>query len=295
MELTISTRCVGDVTILDCVGRLTEYNPFHDAVRTSIAQVGNRLLLNLNEVTYINSTGIGELVVAYTTAKNHGGMLKLVGLTKRIRDLLQVTKLYTVFDVFDSEEMALLSFRSNLLYCICPVCAGRSAPPLLEHGTWPPQRCPHCDARFRVAISQPVAGQLTVESVRIGTYQDEWFEVLSGPPYTILLFGRLSLFSSGALRKTWGAVPAPRRFILELLHATEIDDAGRDELLNIVQEREADAKVAVCLEGLPLEQIARFPSKPPFYADRWAALRALGDVSDTPPWIARIAPVESVP
>ena len=82
---------------------------------------------------------------------------------------------------------------------------------------------------------------------------------------------------------------------MELLHATEIDDAGRDELLNIVQEREADAKMAVCLEGLPLEQIARFPSKPPFYADRWAALRALGDVSDTPPWIARIAPVESVP
>ena len=295
MELTISTRCVRDVTILDCVGRLTEVNPFRDTVKALIAQGVDKLLLNFNQVTYINSTGIGELVSAFTTVTNHGGILKLVGLTKRMRDLFQITKLYTVFGVFDSEEIALLSFQSNLLYCICPVCAGRSAPPLLEHGTWPPQRCPHCDARFRVAISQPVAGQLTVESVRIGTYQDEWFEVLSGPPYTILLFGRLSLFSSGALRKTWGAVPAPRRFILELLHATEIDDAGRDELLNIVQEREADAKMAVCLEGLPLEQIARFPSKPPFYADRWAALRALGDVSDTPPWIARIVPEKSVP
>jgi anti-sigma B factor antagonist len=69
-----------------------------------------KLLLNLSEVSYIDSSGIGELVSGFTTVTNHGGSLKLVGLSKRVKDLLQITKLYTVFEVYDDEAEAVRSF-----------------------------------------------------------------------------------------------------------------------------------------------------------------------------------------
>ena len=69
-----------------------------------------KILLNLSEVSYIDSSGIGELVSGYTTVSNAGGKLKLLGLTKRVQDLLQITKLYTVFEVFDDEAAGLASF-----------------------------------------------------------------------------------------------------------------------------------------------------------------------------------------
>jgi anti-sigma B factor antagonist len=78
-----------------------------------IAKGHKKVLLNLGEVTYIDSSGIGELVSGFTTISNQGGTLKLLGLTKRVQDLLQITKLYTVFDVHEEEAHALRSFASE--------------------------------------------------------------------------------------------------------------------------------------------------------------------------------------
>ncbi len=113
MSLKYQIRQVDNVTILDLSGRITLGEgsvTLRDAVRDVLAKGSNKILLNLGDVNYIDSSGIGELVSAYTTVKNQGGDMKLLNLTKKVHDLLQITKLYTVFDVKDDEASAVASF-----------------------------------------------------------------------------------------------------------------------------------------------------------------------------------------
>lgn len=116
MSMKITTRQVDGVTILDLSGRITLGEGsvmLRDAVRDLLAKGSKQILLNLADVNYIDSSGIGELVSAYTTARNQGGELKLLNLTKKVHDLLQITKLYTVFDVKDDEASAIASFTRS--------------------------------------------------------------------------------------------------------------------------------------------------------------------------------------
>jgi anti-sigma B factor antagonist len=104
---------VGDVSVIDVSGRITlgeGSSTLRDALRGLVAQGQKKILLNLGEVSYIDSSGIGELVSAFTSVTNGGGELKLLNLTKRVKDLLQITKLYTVFDVHETETSAIRSF-----------------------------------------------------------------------------------------------------------------------------------------------------------------------------------------
>lgn len=113
MSVKLTTRQVGDVTVVDAVGRITlgeGASTFRDTVRDLASNGKKKLLLNLAEVSYIDSSGIGEMVSGFTTVTNQGGQVKLLNLTKRVKDLLQITKLYTVFEVFDDEAAAVRSF-----------------------------------------------------------------------------------------------------------------------------------------------------------------------------------------
>lgn len=113
MSVKLTTRQVGDVTVIDAAGRITlgeGASAFRDRIRELASSGDKKILLNLAEVSYIDSSGIGELVSGFTTVTGDGGQLKLVGLSKRIKDLLQITKLYTVFDVHDDEAAAVRSF-----------------------------------------------------------------------------------------------------------------------------------------------------------------------------------------
>jgi anti-sigma B factor antagonist len=113
VSVKLTTRQVGDVTVIDAVGRITlgeGSSTFRDTLRELVAKGHKKVLLNLAEVSYIDSSGIGELVSGFTTVTNQGGRLKLVGLTKRVKDLLQITKLYTVFEVYDDEAEAVRSY-----------------------------------------------------------------------------------------------------------------------------------------------------------------------------------------
>lgn len=114
MSVKLRTRKVGDVSVIDAVGRITlgeGASSFRDTIREMVAGGDKKVLLNLGDVTYVDSSGIGELVSGFTTVTNQGGQLKLLNLTKRIQDLLQITKLYTVFEVFDDEAEAVRSFN----------------------------------------------------------------------------------------------------------------------------------------------------------------------------------------
>ena len=113
MSVKLTVRQIGDVVVVDAVGRLTlgeGSSTFRDTLRDLVAKGNKKIVLNLGEVSYIDSSGIGELVSAFTTVTNHGGRFKLLSLTKRVQDLLQITKLYTVFEVFDDEAAAVGSF-----------------------------------------------------------------------------------------------------------------------------------------------------------------------------------------
>src|SRR5581483_745082 len=113
MQLKMSTRVLDGVTVVDCVGRIVfgdEAAALRETVKRLLTDT-KQIVLNLNDVNYIDSGGLGTLVALYTTARNAGGDVKLASLTKRVGDLLQVTKLLTVFEVFDSVEKAVQSFR----------------------------------------------------------------------------------------------------------------------------------------------------------------------------------------
>ncbi len=115
MSVRLNTRQVGDVVVVDVSGRITlgeGSSTLREGIRELLAKGHRKILLNLADVSYIDSSGIGELVSAYTSVTNAGGQLKLVNLTKRVNDLLQITKLYTIFDIYDNELTAIRSFAS---------------------------------------------------------------------------------------------------------------------------------------------------------------------------------------
>jgi len=112
MQLKLSTRAVNGVTVVDCNGRIVfgeESALLRDTLKELIKE-NSQIVLNLGGISYIDSGGLGTLVALYTTAQNADGAVKLAKLTQRVDDLLQVTKLLTVFEVYDSEEKAVQSF-----------------------------------------------------------------------------------------------------------------------------------------------------------------------------------------
>src|SRR5580658_7695258 len=113
MSVKLNTRQVGDVTVIDISGRVIlgeGSSAIREAMRDLTTKGHKKSLLNLSEMSYIDSTGIGELVAGFTNATDAGGTVKLVGLTKHVKDVLQISRLYTVFEAHDDEASALRSF-----------------------------------------------------------------------------------------------------------------------------------------------------------------------------------------
>lgn len=114
MSIKVSTRQLDKVTIVDMSGRITlgeGSSSLRETVRDLLSKGQKKILLNLGDVSYIDSSGIGELVSSFTSVSNQGGQLKLLNLQKKVHDLLQITKLYTVFEVHTDEAAAVKSFN----------------------------------------------------------------------------------------------------------------------------------------------------------------------------------------
>ena len=117
MKMTASTRLADGVTIVDLSGRIVLGEgsaEVRDLVRNLVSEGNKKILLNLRNVDYIDSSGLGELVSAFTSMRRQGGELKLLNLTKRVHALLQITKLYTVFDITDDEATSVRSFSPTI-------------------------------------------------------------------------------------------------------------------------------------------------------------------------------------
>ncbi len=116
MALTAKTRRAGNVAIVDLTGRITlgeSTGILRDELRSLLAQGNKQIILNMAGVSYVDSAGLGELVSAYTTATNQGGSLKLLHLQGKLHDLMQITKLHTIFPAFDDEKKAVESFGAG--------------------------------------------------------------------------------------------------------------------------------------------------------------------------------------
>ena len=114
MSMKATVRQVNSVSVIDLSGRITlgeGCSQLRELIRDLLSKGHKLMLLNLADVTYIDSSGIGELVSGFTAVSNQGGQLKLLNLTKKVHDLLQITKLLTVFDVHDDEAAAVASFE----------------------------------------------------------------------------------------------------------------------------------------------------------------------------------------
>jgi anti-sigma B factor antagonist len=112
--MKIEIRSMGDIKVLDCSGKITLGEgtmSIRNAVLDVLEKGAKKVVLNLAEISYIDSSGVGELVSSFTTAVNRGGTLKLLRLTNKLRELLTITKLLTVFEIYDDEKAALDSFK----------------------------------------------------------------------------------------------------------------------------------------------------------------------------------------
>src|SRR5215813_10154388 len=116
MSLNVKTRKVGGIVVVDMSGRLTIGEPvllLRETLRVQVNDGARQFVLNLGDVSYIDSSGLGELVSAYTTVRNKQGDVKLLNLTAKAKDLLQMTKLLTVFDVYDDESKAVSALKAS--------------------------------------------------------------------------------------------------------------------------------------------------------------------------------------
>lgn len=286
MNCAITARDVGDVTILECSGRLSlgeGSELLRKAIRDQLAIGRNQLVLLMAEITYMDSSGVGELVSGFTTVSNSGGALKLLSPTKRIVDFLQITKLFTVFDVYDEEAAAVRSFSRPGYHFQCPVCQNQVLAYLREGLAENAHTCGRCEGAFSLSDPDTSTGRAAIRVLSIPSYANEALTLRCGAPFELIFTGRLTLFSSRSLKKLWGAVPCPKRLLVDLSGMTECEDAGRDALLSLLAGSGVASKVAVSLAGLPTALRAGFPTEPPFFESRNLALNSLGDVSDTPP------------
>ena len=123
INLYINERRVGDVTVLDLKGRVRVGGSalaLHKAIRCLVEEGKTQILLNLSGVVHIDSSGLGELISSHVTLNNRGGVIKLAHLTEGLQNLMMITKLLTVFDVYDNETKALASFTGDVLRVVEP-------------------------------------------------------------------------------------------------------------------------------------------------------------------------------
>ncbi len=278
-----------EVVILEIAGRITlgeGASYFRDLITRTVIRGDKWILADLSEVSYVDSSGIGELVSTFTTVYNAGGQLKLVNIVKRVRDLLQNTKLYTIFDVFEDQTAAIRSFRGGLRYTYCPLCLRfRTRPPTEAGGEWPPQTCMLCDSEFVVNSGACADGRLAVTKIKIRTYLDEYLRIEPGPFYRVNFAGRLNRFSCSFLRNAWRALPSARRVIFVVDELTEVADSAPAALGELLADVcSGEDRAVVMLEGRQTRLLDSFLPFLPAYTDKESALRAMQGISEAGPW-----------
>jgi anti-anti-sigma regulatory factor len=286
---------IGDVAVVYLNGKLvlgTEGSAlFIKCVTQLISSGQKKVIADLGNVVQIDSTGVGDLVKSSVWLAHRDGSLRLVcppGETKT-RNALISTHLVQLIPTFDSIDQALRGFATPPLYCLCPICGGRSDPPFFESNTsyWQPQTCSFCDSRFFIT-TESSGSEVHLQQLKMLLYvgrEDEFVEVTGGFPVCLNFVGRLDLFTSGTLERVLNAIPVPRRALIDLGHAIEITDGGLDALLALFKKLGAQDRLVMSLEGQPPDRVQSLCKLSDLlHPTKSAALAKLGPFVKTSPW-----------
>jgi len=257
----ISLQTVGDVTVVKISGKMSlgeGDEMLKDTINSLISQGRHRkLVLDLEDVPYIDSAGNGELVRTFTTVSRQGGVMILCYPSIRLFDLLSITKLRSVFDIVPSisDGVAFFNSREHLgtaFEVSCPVCHPGGKVRFVLGEFFDDKECVFCGVSFRMIPSAEalvdVATDTTARlySMRLGTYQGEWIRVTMSTPCAIGVPRRLDLFSVEVLEKAWSLIPKPRRIVLDVSNVEEYTEKGLARLLDLSDDtRGADRSVFI--------------------------------------------------
>ena len=266
--LTIRKRPVNDVVILYLDGRIVlgeESILLRDRIQALIEAGNKKIVMHLRNIEFIDSAGLGTLVAGHHSAKSQGCALKIVNLGDGFKEVLQITKLLTVFDVYQTIRDAVASFGTQPIHCLCPICGGICKPPQIKQSNWKLQECITCGAAFDVNSPELTATAPVVRSIKMTSYlsDNDYVEIriLSERVVKIGIAGRLDLFSFTPLKKAWHVIARPRRMIISLVETTEISAGGLDALFSFKAATGTDDQVLVSLRGLKQEHLGMFPQE----------------------------------
>jgi anti-sigma B factor antagonist len=274
--MVVRERLINDVTILQLIGKITIGGGdelLRSWVDRALAAGCRKLIVDMAGVPYIDSSGNGEMVRTFTVWKHSGGSLVFLRPTKRIVDLWSVTKLATVFDVYDDEIEALASFGAVTRTSICPVCqlhAGFGSQQESHH------TCANCQSELVLKRLTDESGTAWVaDEVTMPTYDGEAIVLRSEWPFVITIRGRLDLFTAEALQEVWRAVPRPRKIIVEIGPACRLRTAKGLAALAALCAPESDGgRTAVWVDpAIETDDLLRIA--PPFFDDRSSAVKSL--------------------
>jgi anti-sigma B factor antagonist len=232
MSFSITKKEIEGTVVLELVGRLFSDGgaELRELVRSLLQQQKLRIVVDVSEMTYMDSSGLGELVGCYTLVRNAKGRFTLCRPRVKVLDLLSITKLMTLMDIVSSVEEAVAEIHSEQLTFLCPVS---------ECGTWSPikstattsQHCVRCLSQTQLGLSEGSKEEkkrVSVDRVEIPTYPGESVSVVPGTPRMIEINGRLDLFALNSVRKAHRTIP---NAMFNLTAVTEVSDRTAEEMV----------------------------------------------------------------
>jgi anti-sigma B factor antagonist len=253
-----------------------------DTIKRIVGQGRKKIVLDLAELLYIDSGGLLQTVGSYTTVSRQGGRLVFCNPTKRIADLFSITKLLTVFEIYESIDEAVASFGTTRFEVSCPVCKPTAWTGYV--GTRFLLSCTECDARFSPQVPAdrlsplegPGADSSRVVSAPVSDlwwftyyengYGPEGVHLSFGRPSTVAITGRLDLFALDIVQMAWESVPRPRRVVFDTTHVRAASPVGRSRLDQLCAVGDGASRSVVLTTA----------------GDRDRAIAALGSLENSP-------------
>ncbi len=241
MATLIRSREAGDAVVVEIIGKLTlgEGSPeLRQCVRDLVEQHKTRIVLDLSQVPYLDSTGLGDLVTAFTLTGNRGGKVTLSHPRLRSMDVMTMTRLMRVFEITSTVEEAINGIRSDRLMFLCSIIGCETWSPLTSGAEY--QMCTRCAAQSKLIMTgaEENMSSVKVDQVKIPTYQDEQVTMIPGLPPRVEVHGRLDVFALNPAKKAvvtlWAAV-------FDLTAATEITQRGCSALFELLTANDSTA------------------------------------------------------
>ena len=301
--MQIDERTVGDVVVLTWLGKITLGEGdelIKDKIDSLLNQGRTRIVVDLADVPYIDSSGLGETVRTITKVSRAGGRIVFCNPTKRIIDLWSITKLITVIPIAEDVNAAIASFGAIALEVSCPMCR----PP--SWMSWASRlrlvSCTACDARFLVEIPELHISLLSTSATHATTrvsylwwqtyyengYGPEQVQLKFGRPCTISVSGRLDLFAIDLVLRAWEAVRAPKRVVLDTAAVRYYSQPAVRKLLEMCGTAHEGSRAVVLWRrpdeagGTPADTHQALAASPFGFTDLPQAVAALGDATESP-------------